>query len=328
MTWDSYASSGHEDGYAWGWDDGSWGLAELAAEQARGSGTAPVGSPPNAQPAPAGAPWQFGVKSLGVLLRNRWAVLAEEEEEEEPALTQLDDQQLDAHFPALTPSDGASSVRRKGRSGAAGDALRGLSLALPAQVLLLLLFARDLHHLGQAAANAALWAALCTAALARRIAGERQGRVAVLGLVLALPAMIGGPMSLEATDRLLRSAPAPTLSTSGQAELVRLLDENNVSRVVLCDYEASGALELLRPGLRFENAWGAASRGEPGLVERMVGAAAGDHLLVLRASAPLIYNRAPSPRQVEAAAAAQGLRAERVGGLPGGRAELYRILSI
>lgn len=213
------------------------------------------------------------------------------------------------------------------RSGAAGDALRGLSLALPAQVLLLLLFARDLHHLGQAAATAALWAALCTAALARRIGGERRGRVAVLGLVLALPAMIGGPLSLEATDRLLRSAPAPTLSTSGQAELVRLLDENHVSRVVLCDYEASGALELLRPGLRFENAWGAASRGEPGLVERLVGAAAGDHLLVLRASAPLIYNRAPSPRQVEAAAAAQGLRAERVGGLSGGRAELYRILS-
>ncbi len=213
------------------------------------------------------------------------------------------------------------------RSGAAGDALRGLSLALPAQVLLLLLFARDLHHLGQAAATAALWAALCTAALARRIGGERRGRVAVLGLVLALPAMIGGPMSLEATDRLLRSAPAPTLSTSGQAELVRLLDENHVSRVVLCDYEASGALELLRPGLQFENAWGAASRGEPGLVERLVGAAAGDHLLVLRASAPLIYNRAPSPRQVEATAAAQGLRAERVGGLSGGRAELYRILS-
>lgn len=211
------------------------------------------------------------------------------------------------------------------RAGPAGAALRGLTVALPLQVLLLLIFARDLHHLGQLAGLAALWTALCYAGLADRLSGGRPARAAALGLVLAAPAALGGALSLRSVDPLLRSAPAPTLSASGQAALLSLLDESGAKRVVLCDYEASGALELLRPGLQLDNAWGAASHGRAGLVEELVAAAAGDHLLVLRASAPLIYNRAPSPGQLQAVAAGLGLRVEAVGALPNGRAALYRV---
>ena len=95
MARDSYAQpSGVEDSYGWGRDDGNWGLAELAAEQARGTGTTPVGSPPGAQPMLANGPWQFGVKPFGVLVKNRWEALADEEEEK------------DEDFPAFMPLPG------------------------------------------------------------------------------------------------------------------------------------------------------------------------------------------------------------------------------
>ena len=100
FAWDnSWSEAGYDD-----WNVGQWSLAELAAEQARGSPPGGSSTPQQQQPQPqqaSGSPWTFGVKALGALSRgparcqNRFQALAEEEEE------QCKD--FAAEFPNLVP---------------------------------------------------------------------------------------------------------------------------------------------------------------------------------------------------------------------------------
>jgi len=207
---------------------------------------------------------------------------------------------------------------------------RFLSLYLPIQVGLLLLVARDLHHLAQATPTLALLAGLSLERLAAVNTPARSLPRARNTLLFALPWLIAGAQSSDTADAALKSVPSPLFAESGQAALVELLRQQGVTRVVDCDYELYGMLEVRAPEIHAEHAWGAASQAGsravkdellPALLRRAVGA----HLLVVRPTASMSYNLAPGPARVAAAAASAGLVAREVGALEGDRAVLYAV---
>jgi hypothetical protein len=206
---------------------------------------------------------------------------------------------------------GAAAAARAGPEGGAHRRAVGL---LVLQVALLLLLGRDLHHLGQAAPALALAAGLGAERLARRLPAPRLA----LPLLLA-PGLVAGLGALAATDPALRTVPTLTFTRGGQEALAGLVRAAGVRRLTVCDYEAMGALEPLLPEVEIAHAWGAASRRpfEPGVDAAFPAAllahAAGGHLLLLRASAPMVYNLGPEPRALQAVA---GFEVEEVGTLP------------
>lgn len=209
--------------------------------------------------------------------------------------------------------------------------LRFMSLYTPLQLLALWLANRDLHHLAQASPTLAIWTALALDRLAATRAPGRSAARAVLATLLALPAMVGGVRSLAATDAALAQLHTPMLRRAGQEALVGLLDRCARGTVWTSDYELYGALELLRPEGVYRHAWGDVSRRfgerEAALHDLLQGAAGGSYLVV-RPSAPMIYNLNPSAAQLERAAAELGLPLTRCAGLEDARGEwatLYQV---
>ena len=213
--------------------------------------------------------------------------------------------------------------------------LRFASLFLLLGVAGLLVVARDLHHLATMSVVTALVAGLAADQLAGTRFPPRSRRRSAAAALLVLPWVWSGTTSLLATDDVVRQIETPTFRRAGQAALAAMLVEQSVERVWVCDYEAMGALEL---GLRELNArtevvhaWGAASRraDEDALRETftadLLRAASGDHLLTVKASAPMIYNLRTRGRHLAAAAQAAGVALEVVASLPEEQATLYRV---
>jgi hypothetical protein len=205
--------------------------------------------------------------------------------------------------------------------------LRFMGIFVPMQLGLLLLVARDLHHLASAAPTVAIWAALALDQVAGQVAPSRSARRTLVGLVLALPWIWAGGQALVKTDALVRTIPIPTFTVQGQAALGKLIDSAGATRVVLCDYESMGALEILRPEVAFVHTWGLATRARADVLPAMLNQARGHHLLVVEASAPMIYNLHPSGTALQEAGLALGLAVTEAGQLPGGAATLYRVSS-
>jgi len=184
------------------------------------------------------------------------------------------------------------------RDGPDGGPQRRAAALLFVQVPLLLLLGRDLHHLGQAAPALALAAGLGAERLSRRLPAPAL-------LLLLAPTVLSGAWALQRTDAALRTVPTLTFTRGGQAALAELVRAAGVRRLTVCDYEAMGALEPLLAGVEIEHAWGAASRRpfEPDVDARfpedLLAHAAGGHLLLLRASAPMVYNLGPEPRALQ-----------------------------
>jgi hypothetical protein len=203
--------------------------------------------------------------------------------------------------------------------------LRFMTVFVPLQLSALLLVARDLHHLASTAPMVAIWAALAIDHLAGQVAPSRSLRRSLVGLALALPWVWSGAHALLQTDAVVDSITIPTFTERGQEALGKLLDDAGAQRVVLCDYESMGTLEILRPELELIHAWGLASRVRGEALPTMITQAAGHHLLVVDASAPMIYNLHPSEEELGQAAAAQGLTLTVAGRLPAGTATLYKL---
>lgn len=208
--------------------------------------------------------------------------------------------------------------------------LRFISVLAPLQTLALLLANRDLHHLAQATPSWAMWLGLA----ADRVAGEwapprspLRGVVATLGV---LPAVFAGALQLRGTDAVLATAPRSTFTRAGQEELVGMLREAKVRRLVTSDYEVYGTIEALAPEIETVHTWGAISRGG---VDRaaILGLAAGGHYLALRPTAPMIYTWSPGPRDVARLAEGAPWTATEVGRLTdaeGAWATLYRVEAV
>ncbi len=205
--------------------------------------------------------------------------------------------------------------------------LRWLSIAAPSQVLLLWLANHDLHHLAQAAPTMALLVGLGVERLARRLARSAPSRSA-LAMLLCLPLVAAGFVSVARTADVVDSVPAPAITEQGQRAIQALLEEHEVRQLWTCDYDLYGVLELRSPELELSHAWGAASAGgdRQATLRQLLLAARGAHLLLVRSAAPRIYDLSPRDAQVQRAAAAVGVDAVLVGSIEGeGWARLYRI---
>lgn len=205
--------------------------------------------------------------------------------------------------------------------------VRFLSVYLPLQLGLLLLVARDLHHLAQATPTLAILGGLALDRLASVGTPARSLPRARNALLFALPWLGTGIGAAWSADRALASIPSPTFSESGQRAIVELLRGHGVERLVACDYELYGMLELRAPEIQVEHAWAAASiksdrdTAITGLLRR----AAGAHLLVVRPTAPLIYNLSPSRPTLARLAAAADLELRELAHLPEDAAVLYAV---
>lgn len=202
---------------------------------------------------------------------------------------------------------------------------RFCSLLLVLQVGLLLLVARDLHHLAQAAPTLAIVAGLSLDALAGLRAPPRGPARARAALLLSLPWLLAGTATLWRTDGVVARIPVPTFTRAGQAALVALVEGAGTERLVVADYETYGVFETLAPQVRVEHLWPLVARERGAATGPVLRHAAGAHLLVPRASAPMVYNLRTGAADLEEAAAAEGLVLDPVGALPDGAATLYAV---
>ena len=175
--------------------------------------------------------------------------------------------------------------------------LRFLSIFVPLQLVLLWVCNRDLHHLAQATPTLCLWLGLGAAQLAVTVFPPHSMRGAVLGLALVLPWTLAGARMLSETDPLLASIKAPQFHEEGQQSLEDLLRQSHVESIWTSDYDLYGMLDMRLPELEITHAWGAVShrfRERDKVLAELLQGAQGSHYLVIRPSAPLIYNLAPS----------------------------------
>lgn len=211
-------------------------------------------------------------------------------------------------------------------------ALRWSGVALLLQLAALGLVARDLHHLAQAAPVAAAAVGLAVAHAWHSLPGRLRGGALLLG---ALP-LAAGVAQLSATDAIVEQIPVPTFSASAQQELVDWLHDQEVERVVLCDYEAMGVIDVLAPEVEVVQLWALASRRYSeddvmdAFLDDVLREARGGHLLLLRASAPMIYNLRTTEQQLARRAAELDLQIALAAELPardGGKpaAQLFEV---
>jgi len=203
--------------------------------------------------------------------------------------------------------------------------LRFTTVFLILQVGLIWLVARDLHHLAVATPTAAVLAGLALDQAAGLTAPRRSLRRLRNGVLLALPWMAAGTAWLLRTDGVVRSISVPTFTASGQAAIGALLEEHDVERVTVADYESYGMLELIAPGVQVDHAWAVVASERGAALPAILDHAAGGHLLTLEASAPMVYNLRPSAQKLDLAAAERGHTATRVAALPDDAAVLYRV---
>lgn len=218
-----------------------------------------------------------------------------------------------------------------GRHPTPRDALVRLgSVAAVLSVGLLLVVARDLHHLAAASALVAMWVGLAADQVAARYAGRRSLKRQAIAALLVSPWLLWGSHALWHTDAVVAAVEVPTFSADGQAELGAMVAGCSV--VWVSDYESMGALER-HTTARVVHAWGAASRraGDADRAEafprELLGAVADDRgcLLLSEASAPMIYNLRIRGRRLTSAVEAAGVVLDEVARNDAGTATVYRV---
>ena len=87
----------------------------------------------------------------------------------------------------------------------------------------------------------------------------------------------------------------PTFTETGQAQLVALVREVQPETLVVGDYETYGVFETLSPDINVVHVWPAVSVARADAAAATLRYAEGQHLLLVQASAPMVYNL-PSAR--------------------------------
>ncbi len=175
---------------------------------------------------------------------------------------------------------------------------RFVSVLLPLMLLVIGGVARDLHHLGLASLVLAMAAGLGADQLAAQRAPPHSLRRRPLAAVLVLPLVLTGARDLLRTDAVVRSITVPTFTEAGQAALAAMIIDNGVERLVVADYESYGMLELRVPQVAVEHAWPAVALTRRAALPALLRRAEGAHLLVVQASAPMVYvTCAPAPKR-------------------------------
>ena len=203
--------------------------------------------------------------------------------------------------------------------------LRFVSLLLPAQVLFLWVVARDLHHLAMLAPVFAIAAGMATERLCALATPPRSRKRAALAGLLLLPWAIAGGRDALHTGAVLDQITTPTFTEDGQQAIVAMLRDNGVQKLVASDYELYGMIEIRAPEVEAIHGWGATSHQRGAVLPALLRQAAGGHFLVVRASAPMVYNLRPSAGQLTSLGRELGLEVEAVASLPEKAATLYRV---
>ena len=218
------------------------------------------------------------------------------------------------------------AIAWKDRHGSPRLALtRFCSVFLLLQVSLIWLVARDLHHLAVTTPTLMIVAGLSLELVAGKITPPKSLARWAWVLLLAFPWMVAGVQSLHMTDDVLRSIERPTVTKSGQQQLVTLLQQNKVQKVVTMDYETAGALDLLLPDVEFSHAWLRIAQERKSALPSLVSQACGDHLLVIPKAPSWTYNLKPRESDLVQAAVSDDCVPEVVDRLPDGAAVLYAV---
>ncbi len=203
--------------------------------------------------------------------------------------------------------------------------LRFTSIFMVLQLGILWWVARDLHHLAQVTPIAAIVAGLAMDQLASLFTPPRSPARARACLILALPWIIGGGTALWRTDKTMATIDRPSVTTSGQAAIVDMLERNSVQRVTAVDYEMAGVLETLLPEVKVINGWAVASRKRGEAIAGLLTISAGGHLLSIPTSPPWIYNLKLRPSDLDFPARQADVVVEAVDRLADGEAVLYAV---
>lgn len=168
---------------------------------------------------------------------------------------------------------------------------RFLSLAVPLAGAALFLANRDMHHLASLSALMGLWGGLATARVAALVSPPRSQRRAILSALLMAPWLVSGALAAWHTDAQLAACTAPLIRSDGQQQLVDRLQDEEIERLVFCDYDLYCLLDLRLPEVELINGWGAmsSSTDRRGTLSQLVGQARGAHLLLVRPTAHTIY---------------------------------------
>ena len=148
-----------------------------------------------------------------------------------------------------------------------------------------------------------------------------------MGLVCCIPWTAQGIHSILKTDALLETIPRPTVSMAGQQSVVDMVRGASAIRVLTMDYEATGALDILAPDIRFEHAWTHVLTHRERALRDVLTKASGGHLLVIPQAPAWTYNLRPREADLARAAAQVGVAMEEVGRLPDDAAVLYAVES-
>jgi hypothetical protein len=204
------------------------------------------------------------------------------------------------------------------RGAVRGDpAVRVVGAFLGLATIVLLVVAREMHHLAMLTPVLALWAGLSLDGLA--------GASRLRALVVALPLLAANATELMSTSKVLATVRPPTFTAPDQRNLVALLRREGVHRLVVSDYASYGLLEVMAPEIEVEHVWAYTSwRGVTGL-PNVLRRAAGGYLLVVESEAPLIYDLHPTTATLEAKAVFAHVAITRAASLPEDRAVLYRV---
>ena len=216
------------------------------------------------------------------------------------------------------------------REDRAGALLRIFSLFVPLQLLLIWLANRDLHHLAQATPMLAIWFGLAGTRLLAVAVNPRNPLRGLAAMALALPLAIPGVLLLMNTDAAVESGRIPHFKASGQEDLVAMLRRHPIAELRACDYDLYGMLEIQAPEIRTLHAWGAVSQttDRNQAFADLLSLSSGQHLLLVRPSAPMRYNLSPTPSRLRKAQELSGttlVLAESLSDAEGEWAWLYRV---
>ena len=154
---------------------------------------------------------------------------------------------------------------------------------------------KDLHHYAMLVPIWALWLAIIAKNSSKWICA---------------PFALSGILTCAQTDEVLSQITVPTFNASQQTELVNMLEEEKVQKLITMDYEIYGLLEYLNTDVNIIHGWGAISHKRYRALPDLLKEAENGHIIVLESSMPMRYNLRPTVTMLEEAAQKKGLLIE------------------
>ena len=169
------------------------------------------------------------------------------------------------------------------------------SFLLALQMIFVSIGPKDLHHYAMIIPTWVLWVSV--------IAAHNRTWITI-------PFVLSGSLMCLHTDGVLEQINVPTFNASQQNELINMLEEEGVQKIITMDYEVYGVLESMETNIDVHHGWGAISHKRYRALPELLTKAENGHLIVLKSSMPMRYNLKPTVLMIEEAAQKKGLQIE------------------